>query len=134
MHRKGFSLASLLLLTAVAAVFLAGICTAWLPPDRGRFGPEGYDVEVDADFDPGLVSLCVMGGLLLGSFVGLVIGVGQVRPVPGVFLATLVGGLFGAATGGLLAVPDKTLPITVGALLIVLFGTVVRRFSRGPPK
>ena len=130
MHRKGFSLASLLLLTAVVAVFLAAICTIWLQPDRGRPQP---DVPAGPRLNEALAVGCGIGGLIAGAVVGLVIGVNQARPLRGAFLGTCVGMIAGAASGVLLAVPDKTLPIAVGSLVIVLFAAVVRRYSSRPP-
>lgn len=131
MHRKGFSLASLLLLTAVVAVFLAAICSAWLPSGQQRADPYGFERP---DVDNEVIVAGVIGGLTVGSLVGLVIGANQVRPLPGVLLGTFVGTITGAASGALLVMPEKTLPIAVGSLVIMLFGAVVRRFSRKPPK
>ena len=131
MHRRGFSLASLLLLTAVVAVFLAAICTVWLPSSPAQ-EEDAVPVLEPWPVQEGLIVLSVIGGLLVGSFVGLVIGAGQLRPLPGVCLGTFVGMLAGTATGVLLAVPDKTLPIAIGSLVIVLFGAMVRRFSARP--
>ena len=78
--------------------------------------------------------MCLLGGLAVGSLVGLVIGAGQVRPLPGVLLGTSVGMIAGAATGVLLAAPERSWPVALGSLLILLFGAVVRRFSGRPPK
>ena len=130
MHRKGFSLASLLLLTAVVAVFLAAICTVWLHPGRGRAQP---CVPASPHFNEELAVACGIGGWIVGSVVGLVIGVNQARPLRGAFLGTSIGMIVGAASGVLLAVPGKTLPIIVGSLVLVLFGAVVRRYSSRPP-
>jgi hypothetical protein len=129
-HHRGFSLASLLLLTAVVAVFLAAICTVWLHSDRDRARP---DVYAGPNLDEALLAISVMGGLMVGSLVGLVIGASRVRPLRGAFLGTFVGMIAGAASGALLAVPGKMLPLGVGSLVIVLFGAVVRYYSGGPP-
>jgi hypothetical protein len=130
MHRRGFSLASLLLLTAVVAVFLAAICSAWLRPDADQ---EQADVFAEANPDEPLLAVGVVGGMAVGWLVGLVIGACQVRPLPGAILGMLVGMIAGAASGALLAVPGNVLPIAVGSLVIVLFGVVVRCCSGRPP-
>jgi hypothetical protein len=131
MRRRGFSLASLLLLTAVVAVFLAAICTLRLHQDAEASQPQGY-----AGPNPyeALAVVAGMGGMLVGLFVGLVIGAGQLRPLWGICLGVFVGMITGTASGVLLAAPGKMLPILVGSLLIVLFGAVVRRYSGRPPK
>lgn len=117
-HRKGYSLASLLLLTAVVAVFLAATCTAWLDPPP--------------DMDPDLIAGCGVGGLVVGLCVGLGIGANQLRPLPGAGLGMLAGMLAGVASGVLLAAPNKMLPVAVGSLVIVLFGLAVRYGSKKP--
>lgn len=130
-YRKGFSLASLLLLTAVVAVFLAAICSIWLPSSEGQADPYGLEPP---DMDNEVVGVGVTAGLMVGSLVGLAIGANQVRPLPGVFLGTFVGAIAGAASGALLVLPQKTLPIGVGSLVILMFAAVVRRYSRKPPE
>ena len=121
----------------MVAIFLAGICTVWLPRDGRHPGPDEYRDEYYSDvlpnLDEELLAVCVAGGILVGSFVGLLVGANQVRPVLGAFLGTFVGMTVGAAAGALLAVPEKTLPIAVGSLVLVLFGAVVRRYSGRPP-
>ena len=52
MHRRGFSLASLLLLTAVVAIFLAAICTVWLPPDRKQVNPYLFESRLPMKRSP----------------------------------------------------------------------------------
>ncbi len=134
-HRKGFSLASLLLLTAVAAVLLAAVSTLWIrsadePAELDRY----YDSYEEPKLDRGLTFVCVAGGILVGAVVGLVVGAGRVRPLRGVLVGTPVGMVAGAITGLLLAVPDKMLPIGVGSLVIVVFSLIVRRYSGSPPE
>ena len=126
MHRKGYSLASLLLLTAVVAVFLAAICSLWRPSGTQRTNPSAFEAT---DLNRDLIGVCVMGGLLVGPLVGLVIGAGQVRPLRGAVVGIFAGLIAGGVTGALLAAPGKMLPIAVGSLVLVLFGAVVRRFS-----
>ena len=131
MDRRGFSLASLLLLTAVVAVFLAAICTAWLPRDGGQ---QGSYAEQREKLDAGLVVACVIGGVIVGTVVGFVVGLRQARRLHGLAVGTFTGLITGAAGGLLLAVPGKILPIAVGSLVIVLYAVIVRRYSGDPPQ
>ena len=119
-RRAGFSLASMLLLTIVVAVFAAGIGIASTHPER---------VE-QAVFSVGTV----VGGLV-GIIVGAVTGGRQNRRVYGVLVGVFVGLVAGAACGGLLAVPSghSLSVIIVGSVVMICFGLVVRYFSTGPP-
>ena len=109
-HR--FSLASLFLLTAIVAVFFAAI------------GPNFKA----AGQNPLIVWSVV--GVVVGAIVGTVIGVGQNRPGPSILLTLPTGIFAGAASGVLLAVPDKFLTIAAGSLLLLVCGAVVRYLSK----
>jgi hypothetical protein len=118
MYRNGFSLASILLLTAVVAVFLAAICSAWLEPN-----------SVHKE----LAGVCVVAGIVVGGCVGLGVGLTQMQRRIGAPFGLLVGMIAGAAGGALLAVPGKLPAIAIGSLVLVLFGAVVRLYSARPP-
>jgi len=114
MHRTGFSLASILLLTAVVAVFLAAVCPVWINPHKVHEGP--------------LIAGVIVGSVI-GTVIGVVIGLKQARGVGGIILGLLCGMVSGAAGGVLLAVPDKLPAMAIGSVVLILFGVAVRRFS-----
>lgn len=111
MQRSGFSVSSILLLTAAVAVFFATIASAL----GGRYEP-----------NPGAVAACGGVGMVVGACVGAVIGWQQPRRVVGLALGLGTGIAAGAASGVLLAMPTGLLPILVGSLLMVLFSALIR--------
>ena len=119
-RRAGFSLASILLLTVVVAVFAAGIGIISTHPQRVH---EGL-----------FVVGTVVGGFV-GVIVGAVIGSRQIRPDRGILVGSLAGWMAGAGCGAMLAVPisHSLLVIIVGSLVMICFGLVVRYFSADPP-
>ncbi len=120
MHRRGFSLASILLLTAVIAIFMAALVTV---SDHRRAGGN-QDLAV----------ACAAAGLIVGLLTGAVVGYNQVRQARGTLLGMSVGMVCGGAAGAFLAVPRSLLPIVIGSVVLVLFGVVVRLNSGSPPK
>ena len=114
--RNGFSLASILLLTAVVAIFLAAVRTAMV--DEGPPDPAA--------------DMRGAGGGIVGLFVGIGIGVTRTRRVLGIGLGILVGWFVGGAAGMLLS-QAKTLPLVfIGSAVLIALGVVVRRFSSPP--
>jgi len=113
---QGFSLASILLLTAVVAVFFAAVATGMKSEERA---------------DEELVIACAVGGLIVGGLVGVGIGLTQIRRLRGVALGVCAGTTSGTMAGVLLAMPRGLPAIVVGSLVLVLFAGVVRFFSRG---
>ncbi len=115
MHRRGFSLASILLLMAVIAVFMASVATVF--HGGGETNQE-------------LAAGCALAGLAVGLLVGCVVGYNQGGTIIGMFVGMISGG----AAGALLSAPESLLPITFGSVVLVLFGVVVRLNSGRPPK
>lgn len=114
MQRRGFSLASVFVLIAVAAVFLAAVQIA----TPSRF--------------VGAVVIAMVGflGPLSGLVIGAWIGFRQPRRVSGAILGSLYGLIAGALAGVLMAVPESIVAILVGSVVIILFALATRRFSR----
>lgn len=117
MHRKGFSLASILLLTAVVAVLLAATVTA--VADHQGVGRE-------------VLAVIAVIGAMAGALIGVVIGLTQVARIRGALLGLLVGIITGAAAGISLTTPSNLVTLAIGSLVLVLFGVVVRFLSDRP--
>lgn len=113
--RVGYSVASLLLLTAVAAIFLAAVRAQLL--DKG---PPWDAAE----------PVAVIG--LIGTFIAVMIGadLGEQRGRGG--LGILAGLVFGCLSTFLLEVRDQYLVVAIGAPILVAFAAVVRWRSRSP--
>lgn len=126
--QHGFSVATLLLLTAVVAIGLAAARTVGLQveklDDRGWLSP----------FEQRLDELAWRGaaGALVGMFVGIGVGATRPRPILGVLLAVPIGVLAGALTGAVITDPENVLLVAIGSALLILLGVVVRRFSYRP--
>jgi hypothetical protein len=115
MHRSGFSLASLFVLIAVAAVFTTA---AQMAVRHERL-------------QSGLVIVMVGGvGPLVGLIVGAMIGVGRRGSIWGTLASSMTGLVAGALAGILMVVPESIGAVVVGSAMIVLFSLAVRRLSR----
>lgn len=117
-RRRGFSLASILLLTVLVAVFFAAVATGMMGRDRPN---------------KDLLAGCAVGGSVLGSVVGTAIGLNRDRRIRGLVLGLLAGAISGAMAGVLLAIPQSLPATIVGALVLLVFSGVVRYFSPPPP-
>lgn len=116
-HYRGFSVASILLLTAAVAIFLAALRT----------------VAVEPSAIPGdQLGLRAISGILIGTFVGLGMGLTRPRRRWGIPLGLLTGWFVGGAAGSLFADP-RNLPLAViGSLVLIVLGVVVRAGSSRP--
>ncbi len=114
MQRTTFSIASIMLLMAVLAVFFAAAGDTFREPGR-----------VNKDLMIG----CAIGGTLVGLLLGAVIGLNQTKRFFGTLIGSFSGGLAGLAAGILVAGPFRPAPLLIGSVVLILFGAVVRRFS-----
>ena len=135
--RHGFSIASLLLLTAVAAIGLAAMQTVqmevekldrtrpqryfWAPPE-----PSPYDRRVEE------ITLRAIAGGLVGLLAGAWVGATPAQLALGLLWAVPIGILWGALAGAVLTDPGTVLVALIGSVLLVLFGAVVRKLSHRP--
>ena len=117
--RRGFSLASLLLLTAVAAILAAAAGSAAV-----RAKPDQVD---------GLVFGAVLG-MIVGTGVGVVVGWSLLGRLRDAALGLVIGAPFGAITGVLIASPQGLPTVVGGSLLLVVVGLVFRFRSDKPPR
>lgn len=110
-RRAGFTVASLLLLTAIVAVYAAAIMSARdmepapAPEELAFFGFVGF-----------------FFGTLTGFFLGMLFG-NRNRDM---ILGAMEGAVFGPPTIVLLAVPDALPVVLVGGVVLVGFAVVVR--------
>ncbi len=119
MRRPGFSLASLFVLIAVAAVLTAAIQMA-IRHGRLQSGPA--------------IAMAAVLGPLLGLCVGIAVGARRGGSKWGIAASAVVGLVAGALAGVLMVVPESIWAIVVGSAMIVSFALVVRRFSRRTPE
>lgn len=110
----GISLASILLLTAVVAIYAAGIVSI-------RTMEQPPPVEA--------VLFMLIVGLLFGTFSGGVVGAFSGTRKLDIALGALAGALFGPPSVLLLALPDALPVILVGGVVLVAFAFAVRFFS-----
>lgn len=116
-RRAGFTVASLLLLTAVVAVYAAAIMSAQnmdRTPELAELG--------------GFALVGFFFGTLTGFFLGLFFG-SQNRDVA---LGIAEGAVFGPPTFLLLAIPESLPVVLVGGVVLVGFALVVRLLTPRP--
>gem|GEM_PF-5876745 len=114
----GVSLASLFVLTTVAAVLISGIAPVGQQIVQGRV--EGF-----------LLALALGCGFLAGLLIGLILGMHQYHRGYGALLGAGVGGGLGLLTGPLMLLPLTTLrPVAmamfIGSLLMVGVAILMR--------
>jgi len=114
-NRSGFSLASLLLLTVVVAIFAAGI------------GTSAKTFSLD---NPGPLVACFVLGILLGALVGAVVGIRQGHSVGGVVISAFFGIGAGPTCMVFLTVHNNFLVVAIGSAVMLVFVAAVRTFSR----
>jgi len=118
-YRNRFSLASLLLLTAVVAVYFAAIGSARDAWDR-------FDTHTE------LVATCIIVGGIVGLAIGSFIGWHQIGRVYGVVIGVGAGIAAGIAGGVLMAMPDTFWTIAAGCAVLLLLAGAIRFLSTRP--
>lgn len=108
-----FSLASILLLTCVVAVYFAAIRTAAISTDRTA-----------------PVAIAAVLGSIVGLAVGFVLALGRRFWSPSGLLCLIVGNIAGAAAGALVVTPKALTAILPGSLVVLVFAFLVRVLSR----
>ena len=110
-RRAGFTVASLLLLTAIVAVYAAAIMSA-------------RDMEPAPD--PSELAFCAILGLFFGTVTGFLLGMFFGSRSRDMLFGVVEGAVFGPPTVVLLAVPDGVPVVLVGGVVLVGFAVVVR--------
>jgi hypothetical protein len=116
-RRSGFAVSSLLLLTAVVAVYAAAVMSV-----------QSMDPRPETEAIVGLAIL----GLVLGPGIGLFIALAQSTRRRDLAIGIVVGGLFGPPTVTILAIPDSLPVIMVGGVVLVGFALAIRLLN--PPR
>ena len=120
--RRGYSLASLLMLIAVAAVLLTLCRSAWVHNEKWLV----------LDGDSGWIAAALAAAGLAGSVIGAVVGFHSTQ-----WLGTLKGGgggfVIGAIGGWLLVFPASIWAYLGGAAVLILCALATRRFSTPLP-
>lgn len=113
-RRAGFTVASLLLLTAIVAVFAAAVMSAR---------------DMDPAPDPEELAACALAGFFFGTVTGFFLGLFFGRRNRDMIFGVVEGAVFGPPTFVLLAVPDSLPVVLVGGVVLVGFAVVVRLFT-----
>lgn len=112
--RTGIALASILLLTAVVAIYAAGIVSL-----RTMENPPPVEA----------VLFMLIVGLFFGTFAGAVMGAFTGTRKRDVAIGGVAGAVFGPPSVLLLALPDALPVVLVGGVVLVAFAFAVRFFS-----
>jgi len=115
MPRTTFSLASMLLLTGVVAIFLAAI-------RMGIVSPNPPSEE--------LIAAAGLAGLLGGWILGINIASRQASGLRGVFYGLAAGTVFGPPSVILLVMPRSLPVVAVGSVVLLVFALAARALSK----
>ncbi|NLS94854.1 MAG: hypothetical protein GXX96_22090 [Planctomycetaceae bacterium] len=110
-RRAGFTVASLLLLTAVVAIFAAAIMSA-------------RDMEPAPEWEA--LFFLALAGLVFGTVTGFFLGTFFGTQNRDMLLGIAEGALFGPPTLVLLAIPNSLPVVLVGGVVLVGFAVAVR--------
>lgn len=113
-RRAGFTVASLLLLTAIVAVYAAAIMSAR---------------EMDPAPEPEQLAALALAGFFFGTVTGFFLGLFFGSTNRDMIFGAVEGAVFGPPTVVLLAVPDSLPVVLVGGVVLVGFAVIVRLFT-----
>ena len=116
-RRGGFTVASLLLLTAIVAIYAASIMSVR---------------EMDPAPDPEQLAAIALAGFLFGIATGFFLGLFSGSTNRDIIFGIMEGAIFGPPTFVLLAVPDSLPVVLVGGVVLVGFAVVVRLLTPQP--
>ena len=121
MNRSYFTIAEIMLVFAVAAIFLSA----------GRV--VGLDRDMPANIRA-LMILRAVSGAIIGAIIGVGIGTSRRRKIVGGFGGFLGGGFIGGLAATILSVPQNIPLALIGAAVLLLGGIAVRFLSRSAPE
>jgi hypothetical protein len=117
MNRSYFTIAEIMLVIAVAAIFLSA--------GRVVAQQRGLATEVR-----NLMIMRAVSGTIIGVIVGVGIGLSRRRWIVGAILGFFAGGIVGVLTATILSVPQNIPLALIGSAVLLLGGGAVRLFSR----
>jgi hypothetical protein len=120
MNRSYFTIAEIMLVIAVAAIFLAGFRV--VAQDEAAVGPLRE-----------LMILRAISGTVIGAIIGVGIGKSRRRWIAGILWGLVVGSISGCLAATLLSIPQNVTLAIVGAAVLLAGGIVVRLLSRRVP-
>jgi hypothetical protein len=130
---RTFSLATILLLTTVVAVFSAagrGFAIRARPkPADAPTNPYAYGSPRQPEYEEVEEARVVVGGAI-GLIVGVTVALRRRRWLSGLLLAVLVAAPVGGAAAVLLAEPGNFPVVLAGSAVLLALGAAVRMFSR----
>jgi hypothetical protein len=117
MNRSYFTIAEIMLVFAVVAIFLSA----------GRV--VGLDRSMPANIQT-LMTLRGVSGAIIGAIIGVGIGVSRRRKIVGGFAGFCGGGFIGGLAATIISVPQNIPLALIGAAVLLLGGIAVRFLSR----
>lgn len=120
MNRSYFTIAEIMLVIAVAAIFLASYCV--VAQDKAGVGPISE-----------LMTLRAISGTVIGAVIGVGIGKSRRRWIIGTIWGLIVGSISGFLAATFISVPQNVTLALVGSAVLVVGGIIVRLLSRHAP-
>jgi uncharacterized membrane protein len=118
MQRSYFTIAEIMLLIAIAAIFLSA----------GRIAYQVRD-EISKNIQQLYIQRAV-SGMVIGIIVGVGIGSSRRRWIVGIIGGLLGGGLVGGFAATVISIPQNLPLAMIGSAVLLLGGIVVRILSR----
>ena len=132
--QHGYTVATVLLLTAVVAIGMAAVQTLVSASRAAALSNNPWSVSAVSSALNNLsadeIALRALAGGVIGLFVGIGIGATRLRPIAGVLLGIFVGVPVGAFACATLTQRENLVLVAIGSALLIALGAVVRLFSR----
>jgi len=117
MHRSYFTIAEIMLVIAVTAIFLSA----------GRVVVQDRSLTADIRL---LMILRAASGAIIGAIIGVGIGLSRRRRIAGAIWGFFGGSLIGGLAATIVSLPQNIPLALIGAAVLLLGGVAVRVFSR----
>lgn len=118
MNRSYFTIAEIMLVIAVAAIFFSA--------GRVTMQEHGFSAEIRP-----LIMLRILSGVIIGATIGISIGASRRRWKWGVFFGSFFGAASGCLAATILSLPQNVPLALIGAAILLLGGLLIRLLSRG---
>lgn len=136
--RHGFSVGTLLLLTAVVAIGMAGVRTLVMSANETvieESRPAVSSTQATSTLDvcwaqqKEEATMRGAAGIMIGLLVGFGIGITRPRRLLGVLLSVGVGAVVGGVAGGVLTQRENLSVVLIGSAVLFTFGGVIYTLS-----